>query len=63
MKATSLPTCENCVYYDLIDDDGTCGCTRTWDQDELYQSNMEQINAPCRYFREYDEYMSVRRQN
>ncbi len=58
-----LPTCENCVYYDVIDEYGTCACTRSWDQDEVYQSNMESTSAPCRYFREYDEYLSVRHQN
>jgi hypothetical protein len=63
MKTKQLPTCENCVYYDVVDDEGNCECVRVWDQDEVYQSNLESKNAPCRYFREYDEYKSVRLQN
>ena len=32
--------CETCVYYDVIDEDGTLGCTIDFDEDEMYsQSN------------------------
>lgn len=54
--------CESCVHYDVIDEDGTYGCTVDIDEDEAYA---ERANAKseCAYYRFYDEYKSVQRQN
>lgn len=59
-KQKSTP-CASCVHYDVIDEDGTLGCTIDFDEDELYHLNSE--SRACPYYRFYDEYLSVRKQN
>lgn len=54
--------CDSCVYYDLIDDDGTYGCTMDLDEDEMVQY-LTGRSAACPYYRFYDEYKSVQHQN
>lgn len=55
-------SCENCLYFDYDDEMGMEVCCVNLDQDEMAQflSGKEQR---CPYFRFYDEYKSVQRQN
>ena len=54
--------CESCVYFDLVDDDGTMGCTMSLDEDEMVHY-LTGRSAGCPYYRFYDEYKSVQKQN
>ena len=54
--------CDSCVYYDLVDDDGSYGCTMDLDEDEMV-SYLTGRSAACPYYRFYDEYKSVQKQN
>ncbi len=56
------PSCEDCVYFDVVEDDGAEGCTLSLDQDEAYECQNDRSSV-CRYFRFYDEYKSVQKQN
>lgn len=49
------------MHYDVIDEDGTLGCTIDLDEDEAYHFRME--NNGCPHYRFYNEYLSVRKQN
>ena len=53
------PSCDLCEFYDT-DEDGERFCSVSLDEDELagYLSG-----ADCPYFRYYDEYKSVQKQN
>ena len=53
--------CETCVYYDVIDEDGTLGCTIDFDEDEMY--SLRTGKSGCPYYKFYNEYKSVQRQN
>ncbi len=55
-------SCETCVFYDVIDEAGTLGCTADVDEDDAYRERAD-LGYVCRYYRFYDEYQSVRRQN
>ena len=46
----------------LVDDDGTYGCTMDLDEDEMVQY-LTGRSAACPYYRFYDEYKSVQKQN
>jgi hypothetical protein len=54
--------CDTCVYYDIIDDDGTWGCVVDIDEDDAYRER-EDRRAACPYYKFYDEYKSVQKQN
>lgn len=60
-KQTSSP-CETCAYYDVIYDDGTLGCTIDIDEDDTYRERSG-IARACPYYKFYDEYKSVQKQN
>lgn len=53
--------CESCLYYDC-DEDGDYACTMDLDQDEYYRY-VSGAYPTCPYYRYYDEYKSVARQN
>lgn len=54
--------CENCVNY-VYDDENDCyGCDARLDEDEMMHFLTHQTKN-CPYFRFYDEYSIVRRQN
>ncbi len=55
-------SCEDCVFFDEVDEYGTMDCTLNLDQDEVYQATVQNQNS-CRYYRPYDEYKSVQKQN
>lgn len=62
-KKTKKPTpCETCAHYDVIDDDGTLGCTIDIDEDDAYRERAD-LRSGCPYYKFYDEYKSVQRQN
>ena len=59
MAATSCDSCANYVY----DEDYDCYCCMVnLDEDEMYRF-LEGKNASCPYYRYYDEYKSVQKQN
>ena len=54
--------CETCLYFDVLDESGAEGCTVDVDEDEAYRERSDPRNS-CPYYRYYDEYKLVRRQN
>lgn len=60
-KIKSTP-CESCAYYDVIDEDGTLGCTIDIDEDDAYRERAD-VRSVCTYYKFYDEYKSVQKQN
>lgn len=54
------PSCDICEFFDYDDESGDKVCTVALDEDELagYISGKD-----CPYFRYYDEYKSVQKQN
>lgn len=56
-----LSSCERCVFYDYDEELEEFVCMACLDQDEL--SSLDGHSAACRYFRFYDEYKSVQKQN
>jgi len=61
-KKKTQADCENCQYYDYDEEYGDYVCSQVLDEDELVRV-MEHGAAQCPYFRFYDEYMMVRKQN
>ena len=53
--------CETCVYYDVIDEDGTLGCTVDVDEDEAWRERAD-AGHECHYYQFYDEYKTVQKQ-
>ena len=62
-RAKKATPCETCVYYDVIDEDGTLGCTIDFDEDELYSLRTGEGRGGCPYYKFYNEYKSVQKQN
>ncbi len=54
--------CEDCVYYDFDDDMDGYVCTVNLDEDEAVDFLSGRENN-CPYYRFYDEYKSVQKQN
>lgn len=54
--------CEDCVYFDFDEEYDDYICTQSPDEDELWQINRDGAKS-CPYFRFYDEYKSVQKQN
>jgi hypothetical protein len=54
--------CEDCEYYDYDEYYGQMYCKNDLDEDEMERFVRRQT-ASCPYFKPYDEYMSVRKQN
>ncbi len=61
-KTKKQTPCETCAYFDVIDEDGTLGCTVDFDEDESYRMSADK-SYRCPYYKFYDEYKSVQRQN
>ena len=55
------PSCDCCMYYDC-DEEGDYYCMMDFDQDEYARFALAG-HAHCPYFRFYDEYKSVAKQN
>lgn len=62
-KAKRLKTnCECCQYYDYDDDNEAYVCTLDLDEDEMERFVCYR-NRECPYFKFYDEYKFVQKQN
>ena len=54
--------CDSCVYYVYDDDWEEYFCTANLDEDDLSRLLQSRRNT-CPYYRLYDEYKTVRKQN
>lgn len=54
--------CEDCVFYDYDDACEAFICTLNLDEDEMLDF-LGHHTGDCPYFRRYDEYGTVRKQN
>ena len=54
--------CDTCLYYDVLDESGEEGCTVSVDEDEAYRERADSRSS-CPYYRFYDEYKLVQKQN
>ncbi len=54
--------CESCVHYDYDEDTDAYVCGMDLDEDERLRFVQQQTKA-CPYYRFYDEYKSVQKQN
>ena len=54
--------CEDCLYYDMDEETGDYECTVSLDEDDYYHYITGGTKS-CPYFRYYDEYKSVAKQN
>ena len=57
-----VSACETCEFYDYDEYYDEYGCSITLDEDE-YADFIGQRTGRCPYYRYYDEYASVRKQN
>lgn len=57
-----LKSCEFCEFYDYDPESDTYSCFMSLDEDEL-ASFIGLCSGSCPYFRFYDEYKSVQKQN
>ncbi|MBQ9940493.1 MAG: hypothetical protein IJO74_03020 [Clostridia bacterium] len=62
MKKSSLSQCETCAYYDITDPDGEMECTVSLDEDEVISLTSYEKSS-CPYYKFYDEYKLVQKQN
>ena len=61
-KKNSAPLCEQCEFYDYDDEYEMYLCTQRMDEDEMCRF-MHGGYRKCPYFKFYDEYKSVQKQN
>ena len=62
-KQPEVADCENCMYYDYSDDeDSAKECQMSMDEDDLIRV-LSSGDKRCPYFRYWDEYKFVRKQN
>ena len=61
-KKRRATNCESCEFYDYDEDIDAYVCNMSLDEDELVRF-MSGNNQYCPYYRYYDEYKSVRKQN
>ena len=54
--------CESCVYYDYDEFYGENVCRADLDEDDMV-NYLKGSSAQCPYYRYYDEYKSVQKQN
>ena len=54
--------CETCEFYSVDDETGDPVCFAYLDEDE-YAAFLQSGNGKCRYYRFYDEYKTVQKQN
>ena len=57
-----VSNCESCVYFEYDEDLDADVCTVDLDEDE-YARYLNGKNASCPYYKYYDEYKSVQKQN
>ncbi|MBR4185009.1 MAG: hypothetical protein IKQ87_04510 [Clostridia bacterium] len=61
-KRIRATPCETCLFYDVIDEEGTLGCTVDVDEDEAWRERAD-MHSECHYYQFYDEYKTVQKQN
>lgn len=61
-KRTSQAACETCVHFDWDDWYQEYVCTQDLDEDEMVRYMAGNFST-CPYYRFYDEYKSVQKQN
>lgn len=61
-KKNTAPLCENCEYYDYDEQYEMYICTQSMDEDEMSRF-LHAGYRQCPYFKFYDEYKSVQKQN
>ena len=61
-KKTQQADCENCQYYDYDEEYGDYVCSQVLDEDELVRV-MSGGARYCPFYRYYNEYDMVRKQN
>ena len=61
-RAERPTNCESCVHYDYDEDTDTYVCGMDLDEDEQVRFVARQTRA-CPYYRFYDDYKSVQKQN
>ncbi|HPE94989.1 MAG TPA: DUF6472 family protein [Bacillota bacterium] len=54
--------CESCVYYDYDEESEMYVCMKELDEDE-YERFTQSRTADCPFYKLYDEYKTVRKQN
>lgn len=62
-KAPKPSGCDFCEYYDCDQETGQYECMMDLDQDEMSRFLAGEFSHGCRYFKFYDEYKSVQKQN
>lgn len=65
-KKTYHGICEECEFYDVSDDDEGLGekvCHADLDEDDYRHYLMADFSRGCPYFKPYDEYKTVAKQN
>lgn len=55
--------CDTCEYYDYDEFSEDYTCVYDLDEDEYYRLCQRGIAKGCPYYKYYDEYKSVRKQN
>ena len=58
----SATNCESCVFYDYDEDYDEYACQMNLDEDEMVRF-LSGNTRSCPYYRFYDEYKSVQKQN
>ncbi len=63
-KKSTVPgtSCDDCLWFDYADDTDDKSCTLQLDEDEM-QRFLSNKSRFCPYYRAYDEYKTVRKQN
>lgn len=61
-KKKQPSACESCVYYDYNEEDDQFECRVDLDEDE-FLSFLTRKTQNCPYYKFYDEYKSVQKQN
>ena len=61
-KKETVTNCDSCVYYDYNEDVDMFECRVDLDEDE-FLAFMTKKTQNCPYYKFYDEYKSVQRQN
>ncbi len=61
-KTSGAVRCEDCMYWDWDDEYEEYACNLAFDEDEMVKV-LHSAERRCPYFRFYDEYKSVQKQN
>ncbi len=62
LKKPMKPSCETCVHFEWDDEYEQDLCNLDLDEDEVYRFEQHR-DVVCPYYRYYDEYKSVQKQN